>query len=128
MSMLKQLPSCSTTCSSLLSYKSVGVGSLPMSFILDELSEAAGALFGPEELMMLLCTEPEMLHRFMAFTRDAVLANLKQGEAAGDYSTADSRYYVDIPAICDALPEPAPNSHGIALPRFDEEAHGRRGR
>ena len=80
-----------------------------------DLSEAAGALFGLEELMMLLCTEPEMLHRFMAFTRDAVLANLKQGEAAGDYSTADSRYYADTPAICDALPEPLPNAHGAAL-------------
>lgn len=80
-----------------------------------DLSEAAGALFGLEELMMLLYTDPELVHRFMAFTRDAVLANFRQGEAAGDYSTADSHYYVDTPALCDVLPDPVPNSHGAAL-------------
>ena len=48
-----------------------------------DLSEAPGALFGLEELMTALYTDPDMVHAFMAFTRDAVLANLKQGEAAG---------------------------------------------
>jgi hypothetical protein len=70
-----------------------------------DLSEAAGALFGLEELMYLIYENPEMLHRFMAFTRDAVIANLKQGEAAGDWGTADSWYYI-TPSHCDALPDP----------------------
>lgn len=79
-----------------------------------DLSEAAGAMFGLEELMYALCMEPEMVHRFMAFTRDAVLENLKQGEAAGDWSTADSWYYM-TPALCDDLPDAAPNTHGAKL-------------
>ena len=79
-----------------------------------DLSEAPGSLFGIEELLYLLLDAPEMIHRFMAFTRDAVLANLKQGEAAGDWSTADSWYYL-TPPQCDALPDPQPNSHGARL-------------
>jgi len=79
-----------------------------------DLSEAAGALFGLEELLMALVTDPDMVHQFMAFTRDAVLANLDQGEAAGDWSTADSWYYL-TPAYCDELPDPAANSHGAKL-------------
>jgi len=79
-----------------------------------DLSEAAGALFGLEELMMALYTEPEMVHEFMAFTRDGVLANLKQGEAAGDWSTPDSWYY-KTPPHCYEFPDPAPGSHGARL-------------
>lgn len=79
-----------------------------------DLSQAAGAHFGLEELMMALIMEPEMIHKFMSFTRDAVLANLKQGEKAGDWSTDDSWYYL-TPAYCDDLPDPAPNSHGTKL-------------
>lgn len=79
-----------------------------------DLSEAPGSLFGLEELLLALYTDPEMIHAFMAFTRDAVLANLKQGEAAGDWSTADSSYYL-TPTYCDALPDPAPNRHGAKL-------------
>ncbi|MHC4884258.1 MAG: hypothetical protein ACYTGH_04145 [Planctomycetota bacterium] len=79
-----------------------------------DLSEAPGTLFGIEELLYLLIDAPEMIHRFMAFTRDAVLANLKQGEAAGDWSTADSWYYL-TPPHCDDLPDPAPNTHGARL-------------
>jgi len=79
-----------------------------------DLSEAPGTLFGIEELLYLLPDAPEMIHRFMAFTRDAVLANLKQGEAAGDWSTADSWYYL-TPPHCDGLPDPASNSHGARL-------------
>jgi len=79
-----------------------------------DLSEAPGTLFGIEELLYLLLDAPEMIHRFMAFTRDAVLANLKQGEAAGDWSTLDSWYYL-TPPHCDELPAPAPNSYGARL-------------
>jgi hypothetical protein len=79
-----------------------------------DLSEAPGTLFGIEELLYLLLDAPEMIHRFMAFTRDAVLANLKQGEAAGDWSTPDSWYYL-TPPHCDELPDPAPNSYGARL-------------
>lgn len=79
-----------------------------------DLSEAAGALFGLEEFIYHIIDEPQMVHRFMAFTRDAVLANLKQGEAAGDWSTADSWYY-NTPATCDALPDAEPNAYGAKL-------------
>jgi len=79
-----------------------------------DLSEAPGTLFGIEELLYLLLDAPDMIHRFMAFTRDAVLANLKQGEAAGDWSTPDSWYYL-TPSYCDELPDPAPNSYGARL-------------
>jgi len=79
-----------------------------------DLSEAPGALFGFEELMYALYEAPDMVHRFMTFTRDAVLANLKQGEAAGDWGTADSWFYL-TPPHCDELPDPAPNSHGARL-------------
>lgn len=79
-----------------------------------DLSEAAGKLFGLEELLTALYTNPRMIHEFMAFTRDAVLANLIQGEAAGDWSTADSWYYL-TPPYCDDLPDPAANSHGAKL-------------
>jgi hypothetical protein len=79
-----------------------------------DLCEAAGALFGLEELLMGLYTEPEMIHEFMAFTRDAVLANLKQSEAAGDWSLDDSWYYM-TPTYCDDLPDPSPDSHGAKL-------------
>lgn len=87
-----------------------------------DLSEAPGTLFGIEELLYLLLDAPEMIHRFMAFTRDAVLTNLKQGEAAGDWSTADSWYYL-TPPYCDALPDPAPTSHGARLKELAYFSH-----
>jgi len=79
-----------------------------------DLSEAPGTLFGLEELMYALYEAPEMVHRFMAFTRDAVFENLKQGEAAGDWSTADSWYYL-TPPHCDEFPDPAADTHGAKL-------------
>lgn len=79
-----------------------------------DLSQPAGALFGLEELLMALYTDPEMIHEFMAFTRDAVVANLKQGEAAGDWSTPVSSYYL-TPAYCDDLPDPSADSYGAKL-------------
>ncbi len=79
-----------------------------------DLSEAAGTLFGIEELLYLLVDAPDMIHRFMSFTRDSVLANLKQGEAADDWSTADSWYY-KTPAYCGDFPDPTPSSHGVKL-------------
>ena len=79
-----------------------------------DLSEAPGDLFGLEELHYALYTDPHVLHAFMAFTRDAVLANLKQGEEAGDWSTADHQNY-GTPPYCDDLPDPAPNTHGTRL-------------
>jgi hypothetical protein len=79
-----------------------------------DLSQAAGQLFGLEELLLALYSEPEMIHKFMAFTRDAVLANLEQGEAAGDWSLTDSWYY-GTPSFCGALPDPVVNSYGARL-------------
>lgn len=79
-----------------------------------DLSEAPGALFGLEELLCALYTDPDMVHAFMAFTRDAVLSNLKQGEAAGDWSTAEHKNF-GTPPYCRNLPDPAPNTHGAHL-------------
>jgi hypothetical protein len=79
-----------------------------------DLSEAAGALFGLTELMYLLYDKPEMVHALMAFMRDAVIANLKQGEAAGDWSLDEHRNYF-MPSFVDDLPDPAPNSYGAKL-------------
>lgn len=79
-----------------------------------DLSEAAGALFGLEELHYLLYDEPDLVHELMAFTRDAVLANLKQSEAEGDWSTAEHNNYF-MPPFVDDLPDPEPNSYGARL-------------
>lgn len=79
-----------------------------------DLSEAAGKLLGLQELMYALYEAPELVHRLMAFMRDAVLANLDQGEAAGDWSTADHQNY-GMPPHARGLPEPRPNSHGARL-------------
>jgi hypothetical protein len=79
-----------------------------------DLSQAAGELFGLEELLMALYTDPEMVHAFMQFARDAVLANLKEGEAAGDWCTTDSFYY-GTPTYCDDLPDPQPKAYGVSL-------------
>jgi hypothetical protein len=75
---------------------------------------AAEALFGLEELMMALYENPEMVHRFMAFARDAVISNFKQCEAAGDWSSADYWYY-NTPPHCDALPDPQAGAYGARM-------------
>jgi len=79
-----------------------------------DLSEAAGTAFGLEELLYALYDKPDVVHRLMAFMRDAVIANLRQGEAAGDWSTAESQNY-GVPAYCHELPDPGPNTHGAKL-------------
>lgn len=79
-----------------------------------DLSEAPGALLGLSELLMMLYANPKLVHELMAFLRDAVLANLQQGQAAGDWSLADGCNY-GLPPDVDDLPAPAPNSHGAAL-------------
>jgi hypothetical protein len=70
-----------------------------------DLCQPAGELFGLEELLVALCTEPEMIREFMTFARDAVLKNLEQAESAGDWSTVDSWYY-RTPSHCSDLPDP----------------------
>ncbi len=79
-----------------------------------DLSETPGTLLGLEELMYMLYENPQLVHRLMAFTRDAVLANLDQGESAGDWSTVENCNY-GMPPDTDGLPEPKPNSHGASL-------------
>lgn len=79
-----------------------------------DLSEAPGALLGLSELMLMLYDDPALVHAVMAFMRDAVLANLDQGQAAGDWSLADGCNY-GLPPDVDDLPAPEPNSHGAAL-------------
>lgn len=79
-----------------------------------DLSEAAGALFGLTELMYLLYDNPEIVHTLMTFMRDTVIANLKQGEAAGDWSHAEHHNYF-MPSFVDDLPDPTPNSYGAKL-------------
>jgi hypothetical protein len=79
-----------------------------------DLSQAPGEMFGLEELLLALCTDPDMVHGFMTFTRDAVLANLRQGEAAGDWSSVENSNYL-TPSYCDDLPDPQANRHGTRL-------------
>jgi len=79
-----------------------------------DLSTAAGYLFSLEGMLYALYEQPETIHRFMAFTRDAVLANLKQGESSGDWSTVESNN-CGRPAYFDDLPDPAADSHGARL-------------
>jgi hypothetical protein len=79
-----------------------------------DLSEAAGALLGLEELLTLMYADPALVHTLMGFMRDAVVTNLKQGEAAGDWSTAEHNNY-SLPPHVDDLPDPEPNSHGARL-------------
>lgn len=79
-----------------------------------DLSESAGALLGLQELLFALYEKPQLVHGLMGFMRDAVIANLKQGEKAGDWSLADQQNY-SSPAFIDCLPEAAPNSYGAKL-------------
>ncbi len=79
-----------------------------------DLSESAGALFGLQELLFALYEAPDLVHGLMTFMRDAVVANLKQGEEAGDWSLADQQNY-SSPAFVEGLPDPAPNSYGARL-------------
>lgn len=78
-----------------------------------DLSEAIGKLLGGQELMLKLYTTPELVHKVMAFMRDAVLANYEQVDAAGDWSTIDSDSYV-ISHTGD-LPEIKPNVYDAEL-------------
>lgn len=78
-----------------------------------DLSEAVGKLLGGEEMMLKLYTAPDLVHKLMAFMRDAVLANLEQGEKAGDWSTVDSDSYVVNHT--DDLPKIKPNTYGAKL-------------
>ena len=79
-----------------------------------DLSTAAGAHLGLQQLLLALYEQPALVHGLMAFMRDAVIANLKEGEAAGDWSTVESNNYA-VPPYCRELPAPQANSHGAAL-------------
>ncbi len=87
-----------------------------------DLSQQAGGLFGLEELLFALYTDPDMVHEFMAFTRDGVLESFRQAEAAGDWSTTNSWYY-KTPTYCDDLPDPAPNSYGAKMKDLARFSH-----
>lgn len=79
-----------------------------------DLSTAAGALLGLQEFMLAFYEKPNLVHQLMAFMRDAVIENLKQGESAGDWSPAESNNY-GVPAFFKDLPQPKANSHGAQL-------------
>lgn len=79
-----------------------------------DLSEEAGALIGLEEMLYMPYDNPELLHRLMGFMRDSVLKNLEEGEAAGDWSTAESQNY-SLPPHTPELPEPEAESYGARL-------------
>jgi hypothetical protein len=79
-----------------------------------DLSEEAGALIGLEELMYMFYKNPEVIHKLMTFMRDGVLKNLEQGEAAGDWSTAENQNY-SLPPHTKELPEPEANSYNARL-------------
>lgn len=79
-----------------------------------DLSEAAARLLGLEELLYALYENPEMVHRLMAYMRDAVIENVRQGEKDGDFSTAETQNYM-VPAFCDDLPDPLDHTYGTKL-------------
>ena len=79
-----------------------------------DLSEEAGALIGLEEMLYMTYDNPELLHKLMVFMRDGVLKNLEQGEAAGDWSTAENQNY-SLPPHTPELPEPEAGSYGARL-------------
>ena len=63
--------------------------------------------------MVMLYTNPGLIHRLMAFMRDAVLANLEKGEADGDWTTVESVSYVMDHT--NGLPKPRANLYGTKL-------------
>ena len=79
-----------------------------------DLSEAAARLLGLEELLYALYEQPDMVHRLMAIMRDAVIANITQGETAGDFSTAETQNYL-VPAHSDDLPDPQAQRYDTQL-------------
>ncbi len=83
---------------------------------------SAGELFGLEEFLMALYTEPEMVHRFMKFLSDSIVKNFKECEAAGDWSTADYWYY-NTPPNCDELPDPEAGSYGATMKELPGFGH-----
>lgn len=85
-----------------------------MMWLGTDLAMALGAMVGMEELMFLLYDQPELIHRMMAFMRDAVMANLGAGEAAGDWSTADGNNYW-VPRYVEDLPDPQPAAYEAPL-------------
>ena len=85
----------------------------PMWFGTD-LSMAAGAMVGLEQLMLMMYDNPALLHRLMEFMRDGVLNNIRQGEQAGSWSTADSNNY-SLPRYVNNLPDPEPETYGAKL-------------
>jgi hypothetical protein len=84
---------------------------------------AAGSLFGLEEFLMALYTDPEMIHRFMKFCSEAIVKNFKECEEAGDWSTADYWYY-NTPPNCDALPDPKAGTYGATMKELTGFGHG----
>lgn len=87
------------------------------------LGPSAGGLFGLEELLMALYTEPEMIHRFMKFCSEAIIKNFKECEESGDWSTADYWYY-NTPPNCEDLPDPKANSYGAEMKELTGFGHG----
>ncbi len=84
---------------------------------------AAGGLFGLEEFLMALYTDPEMIHRFMGFCSEAIVKNFKECEESGDWSTADYWYY-NTPPNCDALPDPEAGNYGARMKELTGFGHG----
>ena len=79
-----------------------------------DLSETVGSLVGIEQLLYMLYDSPDVMHALMAFLRDAVLENIEQGEAAGDWSTTEHQNY-SLPPHCHELPDPEANAYGAKL-------------
>lgn len=79
-----------------------------------DLAMAAGAFLGLEELMYQLYENPGLVHALMRFMRDAVLANLEESEAAGDWSGINQCNY-GMPPYAEGLAEPQPGQYGAKL-------------
>lgn len=78
-----------------------------------DISTQLAQLIGLQEMMMSMYSEPENLHRILAFMRDTIIAVLDKNEKDGDISLSYT-YNQSMP-YCEGLPHPKPNVNGLKL-------------
>jgi hypothetical protein len=78
-----------------------------------DIAEGMLALVGLGNLMLYMYDEPELLHDLARFMRDAVLAQYKQAEVAGDWGLTSS--FNMAQNYCPDLPDPHANARGMQM-------------
>ena len=71
-----------------------------------DISSDLALMIGLEQMMMLMCEDPEWLHEILAFMRDGVLGSHDAADAAGDFSLFNSSN--QAMAFSEELPDPGP--------------------